>query len=142
MPLPFILAGAAIAAGAFGIKKGLDAKSDMDKAKRVTESANEIGRKAQARLENQQEDTKAAVEGLGRTKIEILSGSVNDFINNFKKIKNINLRETEGIKELKHLNMSQDDFSDLGSVFVPSFKGGSQWFVQCRSRCSDGLWHL
>lgn len=113
MPLPFILAGAAIAAGAFGIKKGLDAKSDMDKAKRVTESANEIGRKAQARLENQQEDTKAAVEGLGRTKIEILSGSVNDFINNFKKIKNINLRETEGIKELKHLNMSQDDFSDL-----------------------------
>ena len=86
MPLPFILAGAAIAAGAFGIKKGLDAKSDMDKAKRVTESANEIGRKAQARLENQQEDTKAAVEGLGRTKIEILSGSVNDFINNFKKI--------------------------------------------------------
>ena len=69
--------------------------------------------KAQARLENQQEDTKAAVEGLGRTKIEILSGSVNDFINNFKKIKNINLRETEGIKELKHLNMSQDDFSDL-----------------------------
>ena len=50
---------------------------------------------------------------MGRTKIEILSGSVNDFINNFKKIKNINLRETEGIKELKHLNMSQDDFSDL-----------------------------
>jgi len=32
MPLPFILAGAALLAGGYGIKKGLDAKEDFNKA--------------------------------------------------------------------------------------------------------------
>ena len=115
MPLPFILVGLGIAAGAYGVKKGIDAKGDMDRAKRVTVSANTIGRRAQARLKNQRDDTRVAIEELGRTKIGILSGSVNDFVSNFKKIKHINLKETEGIEELKHLNMSQDDddFDDL-----------------------------
>ena len=34
MALPFIIAGAAIAAGAFGVKKGVDAKNDLDDAER------------------------------------------------------------------------------------------------------------
>ena len=35
MPIPLILGGIAIAAGVIGVKKGIDAKSDMDKAKNV-----------------------------------------------------------------------------------------------------------
>jgi len=32
MPLPFILAGAALAAAGYGVKKGVDAKDDFDTA--------------------------------------------------------------------------------------------------------------
>ena len=33
MPIPFILGGIALAAGAYGVKKGYDAKCDFDDAK-------------------------------------------------------------------------------------------------------------
>lgn len=32
MPLPFLLAGAALAAAGYGVKKGVDAKGDLDDA--------------------------------------------------------------------------------------------------------------
>ncbi len=39
MPLPFILAGAAIAAAGYGVKKGVDAKEDFDRAERYNNEA-------------------------------------------------------------------------------------------------------
>lgn len=45
MPLPFILAGAAIAAAGFGVKKGVDAKSDLDEAKEYNQDAERLAEK-------------------------------------------------------------------------------------------------
>lgn len=42
MPIPFILGGIAIAAGAFGAKKGYDAYCDNEDAKSYTQKAKRI----------------------------------------------------------------------------------------------------
>ena len=39
MPLPLLLAGAAILAGGYGIKKGIDAKDDFNSAERLNRQA-------------------------------------------------------------------------------------------------------
>lgn len=51
MPIPFIIGGAAIAAGLFGAKKGYDAKNNYAQAKNVVESAIEEFEEKKDRLE-------------------------------------------------------------------------------------------
>lgn len=113
MPLPFILIAAGVAAGAYGVKRGLDAMEDMDKAKEITKSAQEIADRAKLKLEVSQENTREAILSLGRKKIEVLGTTVKDFVENYEKIKHINLRETEGIEELKNLKLSNENFKEL-----------------------------
>lgn len=113
MPIPFILAGLALGAGVFGIKKGMDAKEDMDRASTINERANRIAKQAEEILKSQREDTQNTIGNLGRTKIDILSTSIKDFVDDFRKIKNVNLHETKGIMELKKLKMNVSCFDDL-----------------------------
>ena len=68
MALPFIIAGAAIAAGAFGVKKGGDAKNDLDDAERYQLWAKEEAEEANDKLESQKSDTQSSLENYGKTK--------------------------------------------------------------------------
>ena len=68
MALPFIIAGAAIAAGAFGVKKGVDAKNDLDDAERYQRWAKQEAEEANDKLENQKSDTQSSLENYGKTK--------------------------------------------------------------------------
>ncbi|MGC7559859.1 hypothetical protein ACPEEL_11040 [Pasteurella sp. PK-2025] len=68
MPLPFILAGAAIAAAGFGVKKGFDAKSDLDDAERYSRWAKEEADEANENLEEQKSNTNASLEYYGVSK--------------------------------------------------------------------------
>ena len=42
MPIPFILGALTVATGVYGIKKGLDAKENMDEAKRLDNDARSL----------------------------------------------------------------------------------------------------
>ncbi len=68
MPLPFILAGAAIAAAGYGVKKGFDAKSDFDDAERYQRWAQEESDEANDKLENQKRLTNTSLENYGLSK--------------------------------------------------------------------------
>lgn len=68
MALPFIIAGAAIAAGAFGVKKGVDAKNDLDDAERYQRWAKQEAEEANNKLESQKSDTQSSLENYGKTK--------------------------------------------------------------------------
>ena len=68
MALPFIIAGAAIAAGAFGVKKGVDAKNDLDDAERYQRWAKQEAEEANDKLESQKSDTQSSLENYGKTK--------------------------------------------------------------------------
>lgn len=73
MPLPFILAGAAIAAAGYGVKKGFDAKSDFDDAERYQRWAKEESDEANDKLENQKKLTNTSLENYGLSKKDGIS---------------------------------------------------------------------
>lgn len=113
MPIPFILGGAAALAGGYGVKKGLDAKEDMDKAKRTNERARELAASTERRIDNTRESTNNSLQDLGRTKISILAGSLNEFVENFSRIKNVNITDSVGLEELRGFNPNSKEFLDM-----------------------------
>jgi len=90
MPLPLILAGAAIIAGGYGVKKGLDAKSDFDTAERWNKKAQKIFDEAQADLESARKQAQSSMEALGTLKFDIYENSYLPFMDCFNKIKHFN----------------------------------------------------
>ena len=87
MPLPIILAGMAIASAVYGVKKGVDAKSDFDSAKNWNDKAKDLFEGAKEELEESRLRTQSALEELGGTKVAILSRSIIPFVSAFEKIK-------------------------------------------------------
>ncbi len=94
MPLPFILAGAAVIAGGFGVKKGFDAKSDFDEAQSINARAQRIFDEAKSDLEKTRQRAQSAMEHLGETKFRIYENSIIPFSETFDKIKNINFQDS------------------------------------------------
>lgn len=119
MPVPFILGGLAVAAGAFGVKKGMKAKKDMDEAKELNEDAQYLAKKAEDRIEKARINAAKSIENLGRTKIEILSSSMKMFVKTFSRIKNVNFKDSIGMEELRDFTPDSVEFSNLENA---SFK--------------------
>lgn len=92
MPIPFIIAGVALAAGAYGAKKGYDAKCDYDEAEKVNEAGKSIYDKASSALENTRKNTQASLEKLGKLKLSLYQAKLIPFVNSFKKIHNIDFQ--------------------------------------------------
>lgn len=88
MPIPFIIAGVAIAAAGYGAKKGYDAKCDYDEAKNVNEKARDIYDKACNNLEKKRKKTQLDMEKLGKLKFNIAKSSIIPFEDFAKKIIN------------------------------------------------------
>lgn len=119
MPLPFILAGAAIIAGGYGIKKGVDAKGDFDKAENLNNEAKYIFEEAKRKLEQERKFAQDSIEKLGRLKFSSYQNNVIPFVEVFSKIKNIDFRDNSideafSIKDL--------DKQDLLSIQESAFK--------------------
>lgn len=119
MPLPLIpilLGGASIAAAAHGVKKGVDAKRDMDLAREINSDASSIADKAENTINTSKENTTKAIEGLGEAKIKVLGGSIHDFVSTFEKIRNVQLSDSQGLDELRHFNPQSPEFLQLKKV--------------------------
>jgi hypothetical protein len=113
MPLPFILAGAAILAGSYGVKKGIDAKSDYDAAKRWNEKAQDLFNDAQSELETKRELAQQAMQSLGTLKFEIYDHALIPFIDVFSQIKDINFRDAK-LTDASHLpRVSKDELDAI-----------------------------
>jgi hypothetical protein len=69
--LPFILLGAAVLAGGWGVKKGFDAHSDNKKAQELSDEAAETYDDAERALVRSRRRATATLEGLGRLKLEV-----------------------------------------------------------------------
>lgn len=113
MPIPFILGGIAAVAAGYGVKKGLDAKEDMEEAQELAEYAQDMAKEAEQRIENARKNTSKAIEDLGRAKIGILSGSMKQFVQNFSRIKNVNFKDSVGMEELRDFTPDSVDFNNL-----------------------------
>lgn len=116
MPLPLIpaiAAGIAAVSAAAGVKKGFEAKRDMNRAKSLNQTSQDIAKESEDFIDMAREKTNEAITELGQEKIRILSTSINEFVQSFEKIKNINLKNSEGIDELRSFNPTSESFKQL-----------------------------
>ncbi len=93
MPLPFILAGVAILAGGYGVKKGIDASSDFSEAKSTDRRARKLFEEAQEKLKLTRDSAQEAMEKAGKAKLTCYEKSLIPFVEAFSKIKNVDFKE-------------------------------------------------
>lgn len=92
MPLPLIpvlIGGAALLTGGYGVKKGLDAKENFNKAERITDQAKDIYETAQKELETVRQETQQSLESLGEIKFKSYNEFLEPFVEAAQKIKHI-----------------------------------------------------
>ncbi len=87
MPLPFIIAGLAVAAGVSGVGVGVSGAVKMNKAKNSMKLAQERNKENEERLKHDHESCSFVMDYLGKLEMEIGS-SFRKFSNIFEKIKN------------------------------------------------------
>ena len=116
--IPIILGGASVVAAAHGVKKGVEAKKDMDRAKEINSDASSIAANAENTIKTSKENATKAIESLGEAKIKALSGSVHDFVSTFEKIRNVQFTDSQGLDELKYFNPQSPEFLQLKQVSV------------------------
>ena len=125
MPVPFILGLGAVAAAAAGTKKSADANNDMNKARSLNEKASLIAQSAEKNIEKRKNRVNTSIENLGRKKIEILTTTITDFIENFEKIKEVELLNSDGIDELRGLKFDNDNVLELKTASLEAKKVAS-----------------
>lgn len=115
MPLPFILAGAAVLAAGVGVKKGLDAKEKFNEAKEINETAQRRVERAKRTIERARTRTNTAIENLGGYKVELLNTSVKGFLDTMEQIKNIEFTTDQQLDRFIH---NKEELKELRDIQV------------------------
>lgn len=90
MPLPLIpllIGGASLLAGTYGVKKGLDAKEDFERAKSIGEDAQSRHKKSVNSLELKKKTTNQKFSELGKLKAHVFSTHIKKLVDEVKKRK-------------------------------------------------------
>ncbi|WQW54476.1 sortase [Helicobacter pylori] len=111
MPLPFILAGVAIAAAGYGVKKGIDALDADCEADEFIKKAESLKEKSKRKVDNAQSSRNQALVRLGKKKLHVLSHTVSNFLDHFHRlnrsriiIEGINMQDIQGqVSDVRNL---------------------------------------
>ncbi|MFP6049975.1 sortase [Helicobacter pylori] len=103
MPLPFILAGVALAAAGYGVKKGIDALDADCEADEFIKKAEVLKEEATKKAESAESGCRLAFAGFGEKKLRVLNNSISDFLDHFHRLKRsgitiegINMQDIQG----------------------------------------------
>lgn len=102
MSATIAIEAAAILAGLIGTKKGLDGIEKSKKADKIQKSAENILNDCKVRIEINKKKTSNSIQELGKEKLEAYAKEIKDFVDNFSKLKNVNLTEVNIINELNY----------------------------------------
>lgn len=108
MPIPLILGGIAAIAGLTGLKKGVDGIRDTKEANEIQGEAQDILDGAKYKIERAKERTSKSIQELGKEKLQGAGIELKDFVENFSKIKNVKLSESNIIDETNYLDIASD----------------------------------
>jgi len=115
MPLPFILAGLAIMAGGYGVKKGIDAKGDFDLAEQITNKARKAYDSAHKKLDLTRASVQLSLETLGKLKACVYSDELIPFIYAFQQIKNVDFHDADLDGDI-NLTISEAEMADIRDI--------------------------
>ncbi|WRG10319.1 sortase [Helicobacter pylori] len=103
MPLPFILAGVALAAAGYGVKKGIDALDADCEADEFIKKAESLKEESTKKAESAESDCRRAFMRFGEKKLHVLSHTVSNFLDHFHRlnrsriiIEGINMQDIQG----------------------------------------------
>ena len=113
MPIPLLFIGIGAAAGAFGVGKSIKAGVDQKEANETNERADNIIHDASKKIEKCRKNCGAAIDDLGKTKIQILDESIKPFIAEFEKLNHVELSESKGLNELQKMVLDQKNLTEL-----------------------------
>lgn len=127
MPLPLLFIGIAAATGGLGVGKTIKAGMDTNNANKLNKSAADIVNAATEEINTQRKACGNSLHSLGEEKLFVLDHSINEFLNTFSKIKNVDFRDSEGIEELQKLHIDKQDFEELRAManFAVALAGGA-----------------
>mgnify|MGYP000364858129 CR=1 FL=1 len=117
MPLPLLLIGAAVLAGGYGVKKGVDAKDDFDSAKSTNSLAKSTYDKEYKKLDRERQLAQTSFETLGSTKYTIYKEMFPGFVDSFSKIKNIDYNDNI-VHDKFSINVCQSDMFDISNISI------------------------
>ena len=118
MPIPFLIGAGALLVGGLGVAGGLAAKETMDEAKKLGEKGDRLIASAKSRYEREQQATSAAIDKLGSTKVHILSNNMSVFLDSFRKLKNVEFKNSVGLDELRDFTPQSDQLRKLEQASI------------------------
>ncbi|GAA8048685.1 hypothetical protein HpyDR100_07630 [Helicobacter pylori] len=134
MPLPFILAGVALAAAGYGVKKGIDALDADCEADEFIKKAESLKEKSTKKVESAESDCRRAFMRFGDKKLHVLSHTVSNFLDHFHRlnrsriiIEGINIQDIQGqVSDVRKITNQyrEMDFFDVSGAVAGSAIGG------------------
>lgn len=127
MPIPFIIAGVAAAAGIAGIGGHISAKETNEKAEAISQEAQKLYNDAKESLEQEQKKTEQVLAKLGYAKKDVLETSMKKFLNAYEKIKNIEFKNSNHLNELSKFSIDSEgaiEIRELTNIYAASFASG------------------
>ncbi|MBB5182676.1 hypothetical protein [Catenisphaera adipataccumulans] len=125
MPLPLFI-GIAVTTSGIGIKNTVQAGLNANNASKINQSAQELVDESSKTLDVQKQACGKALGRLGEEKLFVLNNSMNEFIEAFAQIKNVDFRDSIGLEELKNFHIDSKEFADMKTMvnFAGSIVGG------------------
>ncbi|WRC96137.1 glycine zipper family protein [Helicobacter pylori] len=134
MPLPFILAGVALAAAGYGVKKGIDALDADCEADEFIKKAESLKEESTKKVESAESDCRRAFMRFGDKKLHVLSHTVSNFLDHFHRlnrsriiIEGINMQDIQGqVSDARKITNQyrEVDFFDVSGAVAGSAIGG------------------
>lgn len=116
MPIPFILGGIAAATGIAGAAKTAKGVKDAKLANDLAERAERRMQSAQHKINRAKEKTTATIQELGKLKIKACANQISEFVEIYSKIKNVQLKDSVGLEEIRKLNISEEKIREMNQT--------------------------
>lgn len=116
MPIPFLLAGAAVVSGVLGAAGHINAQEINEEAKRIILIAQNEYEEAKSSLEDSQRKTEESLLSLGYSKKRVLNGSIDQFLVAYGRIKNVQLSDSVGLDEISNFAIEHQETLQLSEM--------------------------
>lgn len=113
MPLPFLLVGAAAVAG---IGTHINAKKKSEEAQNLIASAERLYNTTKKTLDIAKNNTETTLVTLEISKKKVLQSSMKQFLKAYKRVKKVQIKESEGLEELSKFSLTPSDIVQIQSM--------------------------
>ncbi|MBR5969600.1 MAG: hypothetical protein IK016_04555 [Lachnospiraceae bacterium] len=113
MALPIVFIGIAAVTGVTGVGTTVKAGVDQSRARTINDASNKRIEWTGNRLNALRKQCGETLQALGEEKLFVLNRSIRRFLASFEKIKNVDFRDAEGLRELHKFHIDKTDFEEL-----------------------------